>query len=128
MSHTIAAVSTGNAVSAIGIIRMTGDDCIAVADQVFTLNNKKPLTTAPDRKLLLGELRQLARADRLLRPYHIRKPSLNGSQFILTHGAFSFRSTICRLIFILQHVDHAVKRVFAKFFQCFLFIYHILSF
>jgi len=57
MSHTIAAVSTGNAVSAIGIIRMTGDDCIAVADQVFTLNNKKPLTTAPDRKLLLGELR-----------------------------------------------------------------------
>ena len=56
MSHTIAAVSTGNQVSAIGIIRLTGDDCIAVADKVFTLNNKKSLLTAPDRKLMLGEL------------------------------------------------------------------------
>jgi len=56
MSHTIAAVSTGNQVSAIGIIRLTGDDCIAVADNVFTLNNKKSLTQIPDRKLLLGDL------------------------------------------------------------------------
>ena len=57
MSHTIAAVSTGNQVSAIGIIRLTGDDCIAIANRVFTLNNKKTLPEAPDRKLLLGELR-----------------------------------------------------------------------
>ena len=56
MSHTIAAVSTGNQISAIGIIRLTGDDCIAVAGKVFTLQSKKPLTAAPDRKLLLGEL------------------------------------------------------------------------
>ena len=56
MSHTIAAVSTGNQVSAIGIIRMTGDDCIAVADKVFTLNMKKKLSEIPDRKLLLGQL------------------------------------------------------------------------
>ena len=56
MSHTIAAVSTGNVVSAIGIIRLTGDDAIAVSDKVFTLNNKKSLLSAPDRKLLLGQL------------------------------------------------------------------------
>ena len=56
MSHTIAAVSTGNQVSAIGIIRLTGDDCITVADKAFTLNNKKSLHEIPDRKLLLGEL------------------------------------------------------------------------
>ena len=56
MSHTIAAVSTGNVVSAIGIIRLTGDDCIAISDKVFTLMNKKPLTTLPDRKLSLGDL------------------------------------------------------------------------
>ena len=56
MSHTIAAVSTGNQVSAIGIIRLTGDDCIAVSEKVFTLNSKKPLSSAPDRKLVLGEL------------------------------------------------------------------------
>ncbi len=57
MSHTIAAVSTGNQVSAIGILRLTGDGCIAVASRVFTLHNGKPLTEAPDRKLLLGTLR-----------------------------------------------------------------------
>ena len=56
MSHTIAAISTGLQVSAIGIIRLTGDDCIAIADRVLTLNNKKPLSSAPDRKLLLAEL------------------------------------------------------------------------
>ena len=56
MSHVIAAVSTGNQISAIGIIRLTGDDCIAIADKVFTLNNKESLLDAPDRKLLLGEL------------------------------------------------------------------------
>ena len=56
MSHTIAAISTGNVVSAIGIIRLTGDDCVQIAGKVFTLNNNKPLTEAPDRKLLLGQL------------------------------------------------------------------------
>ena len=56
MSHTIAAVSTGNQVSAIGIIRLTGDDCICVAERVFELYSKKPLSSAPDRKLMLGNL------------------------------------------------------------------------
>ena len=56
MSHTIAAISTGNVVSAIGIIRLTGDDCVQIAGKVFTLNNNKPLPEAPDRKLLLGQL------------------------------------------------------------------------
>jgi len=56
MSHTIAAVSTGNQVSAIGILRLSGDDCIAVADKVFTRSNELPLAQAPDRKLVLGSL------------------------------------------------------------------------
>ena len=56
MSHTIAAVSTGRQVSAIGIIRLSGDDCIAVADKVFSLNNGKRLSQASDRRLYLGTL------------------------------------------------------------------------
>jgi len=55
MSHSIAAVSTGNIVSAIGIIRLSGDDCIEIAEKVFALYNGK-LTDAPERKLVLGEL------------------------------------------------------------------------
>lgn len=57
MSHTIAAVSTGNQISAIGILRLSGDDCIAVADRVFIANNHHPLTEVADRKLILGFLR-----------------------------------------------------------------------
>jgi len=56
MSHTIAAVSTGNVISAIGIIRLSGDDAIAIAEKVFTPNNGKSLSSAQDRKLLLGDL------------------------------------------------------------------------
>ena len=56
MSHTIAAISTGTQVTAIGILRLTGDDAIAVAEKVFTLKNGKPLSSAPNRKLCLGNL------------------------------------------------------------------------
>ena len=56
MSHVIAAVSTGNQISAIGILRLTGDGCAAVAGKVFTLNNGQPLSDAPNRKLMLGNL------------------------------------------------------------------------
>ena len=56
MSQIIAAVSTGMAVSAIGIIRMTGAGCAAVADKVFRRMNGKSLALAPERKLVLGDL------------------------------------------------------------------------
>ncbi len=55
MSHAIAAVSTGNVVSAIGIIRLTGENCIEIAEKVFTLN-RGTLSAAPERKLVLGQL------------------------------------------------------------------------
>ena len=56
MSHVIAAVSTGMVVSAIGILRLTGDGCAEVAGKVFQLNNGTPLQDAPNRKLVLGSL------------------------------------------------------------------------
>ncbi len=56
MSHVIAAVSTGHQISAIGILRLSGDDCAKIAGKVFTLNNGLPLEQAPNRKLMLGAL------------------------------------------------------------------------
>lgn len=56
MSSVIAAVSTGRQVSAIGILRLTGDGCAQVAGKVFTLNSRTPLWEAPNRKLVLGTL------------------------------------------------------------------------
>ena len=57
MSHVITAVSTGLSVSAIGILRLSGDGCAEVAGKVFTLNNGSALSDAPNRKLVLGTLR-----------------------------------------------------------------------
>ncbi len=57
MSHVIAAVSTGNQISAIGILRLTGEGCAQVAGKVFTLSSGTPLWEAPNRKLMLGELK-----------------------------------------------------------------------
>lgn len=55
MSDVIAAVSTGRQVCAIGIIRLSGDGCIAVAERVFT-PLRKPLHEAANRKLVMGSL------------------------------------------------------------------------
>ena len=56
MSHVIAAVSTGNQISAIGILRLSGDGCAQVAGKVFACKNGLPLADAPNRKLMLGTL------------------------------------------------------------------------
>ncbi|MBQ9980613.1 MAG: tRNA uridine-5-carboxymethylaminomethyl(34) synthesis GTPase MnmE [Oscillospiraceae bacterium] len=54
MSSTIAAIATGGVQTAIGIIRLSGDDAISIAQKVFT--SKTPLSQAPDRKLVYGSI------------------------------------------------------------------------
>ena len=56
MSHAIAAISTGMTVSAIGIVRMTGNGCAQIAGKVFTPDSGTALEDAPNRKLILGTL------------------------------------------------------------------------
>ena len=56
MPDTIAAISTGMQVSAIGIIRLSGDDAINIADSVFRAKGGVSLKTAEPRKLYYGEL------------------------------------------------------------------------
>ena len=55
MSDVIAAVSTGRQVCAIGIIRLSGDGAIEIAQKVFTASGL-PLTQAANRKLVMGAL------------------------------------------------------------------------
>ena len=57
MSDVIAAISTGVQISAIGILRLSGDGCAEVAGKVFLPQNGKPLSQVPARKLVLGELK-----------------------------------------------------------------------
>ena len=57
MSDTIAAIATGAAVSAIGIVRLSGPEAISAAEKLFFPLSGAPLQTAESRKLIYGELR-----------------------------------------------------------------------
>ena len=52
----IAAISTGNTLSAVGILRVSGDNCFAVCDKVFRANNNRPFSDQPPREMVLGAL------------------------------------------------------------------------
>ncbi len=56
MSDTIAAVSTGSQVCAIGIVRLSGDAAIDIADKLFEPLRGKPVAEREDRKLIYGNL------------------------------------------------------------------------
>ena len=53
---TIAAISTGRQLAAIGIVRISGPQALAVLDRVFTPLSGAPMSARPDRKLVLGRL------------------------------------------------------------------------
>lgn len=57
MAERIAAIATGLVRSGIGVIRMSGEGCIAAAASVFSPASARSLADAPDRKLVLGTLR-----------------------------------------------------------------------
>ncbi len=57
MNDTIAAIATAAAPSAIGILRLSGPDAVAVLDQVFTPDRGGPMSARPDRTLIYGTLR-----------------------------------------------------------------------
>lgn len=56
MSDTIAAVSTGMQVSAIGIVRLSGDDAINIVDKLFIPQSGKKMSGCADRQLVFGRL------------------------------------------------------------------------
>lgn len=56
MSEAIAAIATGNQVAAIGIVRLSGDGVIEIAQQLFRPQGGGVLSRQPDRKLCYGRL------------------------------------------------------------------------
>ena len=52
----IAAVATGSAVTAIGIVRVSGEGCAALCERVFRAANGKPLADQPPRSMVFGEM------------------------------------------------------------------------
>lgn len=60
MSDTIAAIATGNAASAIGIIRLSGSGAVGAAEKLFFPKSGKMLRSYPDRVLVYGDLKNTA--------------------------------------------------------------------
>lgn len=56
MSDTITAVATGAQLSAIGIVRLSGDDAITFADRLFRPNNGRPMCESDSHMLVYGSL------------------------------------------------------------------------
>ena len=56
MSDTIAAISTGSSLTAIGIIRLSGPNAISVVGKVFRPKSGRDISEYPDRKLVFGSL------------------------------------------------------------------------
>lgn len=57
MSDTIAAIATGAQVAAIGVVRLSGEDAIALADRLFSPLHGGPMRAQESRRLVYGELR-----------------------------------------------------------------------
>lgn len=62
MSELIAAPATGRGVSAIGIIRLSGDGAIAAVDRLFHAVSGKKMADTPSRSLVYGALRDASGA------------------------------------------------------------------
>ena len=80
MTDTIAAVATGSARSAIGILRLSGPDSVKAVGALFVPASGKPLTDHPVGKLVYGTLRdrQGRVLDRCLATYSLAPRSYTG--------------------------------------------------
>lgn len=56
---TIAAISTGGQVAAIGIVRISGDEAIETVSRIFSPSSGKPMEEYEDRKLVYGTLHNM---------------------------------------------------------------------
>lgn len=54
--EVIAAIATGNAATAIGVIRASGDGCFSAADRIFQPLNGRPLSVQDARKMIYGDI------------------------------------------------------------------------
>ena len=57
MADTIAAIATGSALCAIGILRLSGDGALEAVDKVFFPVSGKKMSQYPDRQLVYGQVR-----------------------------------------------------------------------
>ena len=55
-NETIAAISTANGEAGIGIVRMSGDDSVKIADKIFRSVSKKSLFDIENRKMAYGHI------------------------------------------------------------------------
>ncbi|MGI5970605.1 MAG: tRNA uridine-5-carboxymethylaminomethyl(34) synthesis GTPase MnmE [Oscillospiraceae bacterium] len=87
MSDVIAAISTPAGVGAIGILRLSGQNCLAVAERVFRPKNGKPFSENPPRTMVYGDLRDAGGAviDHIVAFYSPAPRSYTGEDCVELH-------------------------------------------
>ena len=105
MSDTIAAIATGAQLSAIGIVRLSGPEAIALADRLFTPLSGVPLREREDRRLVYGRLcdRDGALLDLCLATVSRAKRSYTGEDTaeLQCHGSPVLLRTVLEELFAL---------------------------
>ncbi|MDR2671528.1 MAG: tRNA uridine-5-carboxymethylaminomethyl(34) synthesis GTPase MnmE, partial [Oscillospiraceae bacterium] len=87
MYDTIAAISTGPATGAIGIVRLSGADAVTAAGRLFRADNGRPLAQAPARHMTGGALCDLSGRvlDRILAVVFRAPESYTGEDMVELH-------------------------------------------
>lgn len=57
---TISATATASGTGGIGIVRISGENSVEIADKIFFALNKKKLVDSPDRKIIFGHVKNFA--------------------------------------------------------------------
>ena len=57
---TISAIATAAGNSGVGVVRISGENSIEIADKIFFAANKKSLANSPDRKIIFGHVKNSA--------------------------------------------------------------------
>ena len=103
MYDTIAALATPSASGAIGVIRLSGTDAVAVAGRVFESQQAIPLDKMPARMLCLGHIRDLSGRilDQVLAVVFPGPDSYTGEDVVELHchGSLPVLSEILRILY-----------------------------
>lgn len=118
-NKTICAISTPPGAGGISIIRVSGDDSLKIASQIFSSKNKDDLMKNP-RKMILGKLKTKVFTDNCLAVYFKSPNSYTGEDMIefQCHGGSAVSEGVLNAVIdagaILAEAGEFTKRAFVN--------------
>lgn len=115
MSKTIAAIATPMGAGAVSIIRMSGDDCLAIADKIFHTKKLNNFSDAIPNTMYLGSISCDGFSDQCLAVYFKAPRSFTGEDVIefQCHGGVRLTEEVLKAV-IKNGATIATRGEFAK--------------